>query len=127
MILWDAYVIIFKNKDTYMKYTFLLTLSSIAVMILLAGCTGQMASVGLSSSDKDKECMNIDKKLLKVDQFLEVVNTQSAFNLDELAPAIPTPNITTSNNKPRMLKDGNKKRADLLAERQKLGCDPIQK
>ena len=110
-----------------MKYTFLLALSSFAALTLLAGCTGQKASVGLISADKEQECLNLDKKLIKVDQFLEVVNTKSAFHLDEAATAIPTPHITDSNNKPRMLKDGNKKRADLLEERQKLGCEPIEK
>lgn len=127
MTIWDAYAIIFKNKDNYMKHTFLLTLSSFMVIALLAGCAGQMASVGLSSSNKEKECIDIDRKLVKVDQFLEVVNNQSAFHLDELAYTIPAPTITVSNNKTRMLKDGNKKRSDLLAEREKLGCEPIQK
>ncbi len=110
-----------------MKHTFLLALSSFTAITLLTGCTGQMASVGLSSGDKEQECLNLDKKLMKVDQFLEVVNTKSAFHLEEAATAVPTPNITDSNNKSRMLKDGNKKRADLLEERQKLGCEPIQK
>lgn len=110
-----------------MKYTFLLTLSSFTAITLLTGCTGQMASVVPSSTDKEQKCIALDKKLIKVDRFLEVVNTQSAFHLDEAATAIPTPSITESNNKPRMLKDGNKKRADLLAERQKLGCEPLQK
>jgi len=110
-----------------MKYTFLLTLSSFTAIALLTGCTGQMASVGSSSADNEKECIALDKKLIKVDQFLEVVNTQSAFHLDEAAIAVIKPTITQSNNKPRMIKDGKKKRADLLAERQKLGCEPLQK
>lgn len=117
--------IIFKHKDIYMKHTFLLTLFSFAAITLLTGCTEKMASVGLSSADKDKECMTLNKKLRKVEQFLETVNNQSAFHLEEAASAVPTPNITYSNNKPRMLKDGNKKRANLLEERQKLGCEPI--
>ena len=110
-----------------MKYTFLLALSSFAALTLLTACTERMDSVELSSTDKEEECLNLDKKLIKVDQFLEVVNSRSAFHLSEAATAVPAPHITDSNNKPRMLKDGNKKRADLLEERQKLGCDPIQK
>ena len=110
-----------------MKHTFLLTLSAFVAIILFTGCTSQVASPTLSSSDNEEECLSLDKKLIKVDQFLEVVNSNSAFHLDEAATAVPTPHITDSNNKPRMLKDGNKKRADLLEERQKLGCDPIQK
>ena len=121
------FAIIIRNKDIYMKYTFLLALSSFTVLTLLTACTGQKASVELSSTDNEEECLSLDKKLIKVDQFLEVVNTKSAFHLAEAATAVPTPHITDSNNKPRMLKDGNKKRADLLEERQRLGCDPIQK
>jgi len=109
-----------------MKYTFLLTLSSFTAITLLTGCTGQIATVGLSSTDKEEKCMKLDKNLIKVDRFLEMVNNKSAFHLEEAATAVPIPNITVSNNKSRMLKDGNKERADLLEERQKLGCEPLQ-
>lgn len=109
-----------------MKHIFLLTLSSFTVITLFTGCTSQMASMSTSSSDKEKECLDLDKKLIKVDQFLEIVNTKSAFHLEEAATAVPTPQITESNNKQRMLKDGNKRRTDLLEEQQKLGCEPIK-
>ena len=61
-----------------------------------------------------------------MDRFLETVNKKSAFHLEEAATAVPIPNITVSNNKPRMLKDGNKERANILEEREKLGCEPLQ-
>jgi len=109
-----------------MKHTLLLTLSSFAMATLMTACTSQMASVGLSTADKEQECANINKKLVKTDRFLEVVNTTSNFHLEELATAVVVPGITVSNNKQKMLKDGNKKKSELLAEHQKLGCEPIE-
>lgn len=109
-----------------MKYTFLATLSSVMALTLLTGCTGQMAAVELSADKKEKECATLDKKLVKVEQFIEETNTQSASHLDEIASAMLTPHITNSNNKPRMLKDANKRRSDLLNERQALQCAPLQ-
>lgn len=110
-----------------MKQTLLFTLTSFAISVLMTGCTGQVAVPGISSSDKEKECANIDKKLVKVDRFLTVVNDTSSFHLEEAASAFETPGITASNNKTRMLKDGNKRRAELEAEHQKLGCEPLEK
>ncbi len=89
---------------------------------LMSGCTNQMAPA-VSSADKTEECMNINKKLIKTDTFLTVVNDTSAFHLEEAARAIEAPGITVSTNKKQMLRDGNKKKAELLQEQQKLGCE----
>ncbi len=110
-----------------MKHTFLATLFSLTALTFLTGCTGQMASVGLSEADKEQECHMIDKKLVKVDTFLEVLNSNSSFHMEEVAQIGYAPNITSSNNKPRMIKDGKQKRESLLEERQKLGCEPLEK
>ena len=93
----------------------------------MTGCSSQMASAGLSVVDKTEECMIIDKKLIKVDKFIEVVNNTSAFHLEEAAKAIETPGITMSNNKKQMLRDANRKKAELSAEHQKLGCETPKK
>ncbi len=110
-----------------MKKTLLLTMSSLSMAALMTACSGQMASVGLSTADKTEECISIDKKLIKVDKFIEVVNNTSAFHLEEAAKAIETPGITVSTNKKQMLRDANKKKAELESEHQKLGCETPKK
>lgn len=110
-----------------MKQTLLLTLSSLCAALFMTACSGQMASVGLSTNDKMQECVDIDKKLIKVDKFIEVVNNTSAFHLEEVANAMETPGITVSNNKKQMLRDANKKKAKLESEHQKLGCATSKK
>jgi hypothetical protein len=108
-----------------MKQTLLFSFSSFALIVFLTGCTSQMAAPGLSTEDKEEECISLDRKLIKVDEFLETVNRSSAFHLQEEDLAMEAPGITESNNKKRMLKDGNTRRAELEAERQKMGCEPL--
>ena len=108
-----------------MKQTLLITLSSFAFAVFMTGCTGQMAAPGLSAADKEDECINLDRKLIKVDKFLTIVERNSAFHLAEADLAMEAPGITESNNKKRMLKDGNKRRAELVAKRQEMGCEPL--
>jgi len=109
-----------------MKHTLLLTLSSLSIAILIAGCSTQVAVPGISTADTEVECANLDKKLVKVDKFLKILENTSAFHLAEADLAMQVPGITASNNKPRMSKDANQRKSELLAERQKLGCEPIQ-
>ncbi len=96
----------------------------------MTACTGQMAdnmaSVGYSNLSSNP-CPAIDKKIMKLDRFTEVVKNTSAFHLEEKATAISTPGITVSNNKKQMLRDADKKYAEYSAEREKYGCEPIQK
>ena len=108
-----------------MKKTLLFTLSSFALAVLITGCTGQTAAPQLSAADKEDECMNLDRKLIKVDKFLEVLERNSAFHIAEADLTMSAQGITVSNNKPRMLKDANKRRTELLEEHQKLGCEPL--
>ncbi len=105
-----------------MKNTLLLTLSSLSMVALMTGCSSQMASVDPSTNEKTVECIDLDKKLIKVDKFIAVVNNTSAFHLEEAGKAMETPGITVSNNKKRMLSDANKKKIKLESEHQKLGC-----
>ena len=110
-----------------MKQTLFLTISSLSIAALMTACTNQMASVGLSPADKAEECMIIDKKMIKIDNFMTVVNDNSAFHLEEAARAIEAPGITVSTNKKQMLRDANKKKAVLESEHQKLGCETPKK
>ena len=108
-----------------MKQTLLFSSSLFTLAVLMTGCTGQMAAPGLSAADKEEECINLDRKLIKVDKFLEAVDRTSAFHLEEADLAMERPGITESNNKKRMLKDGNKRRTELEAKRQEMGCEPL--
>ena len=107
-----------------MKKTLFLTLSFLLVATFITAC-GQ--SIPYINTDTTDECATVDKKLVKVDNFIIVVNETSAFHLEEAASAIPVPGITVSNNKPRMLRDADKRKSQLLAERQSLGCEAVPK
>lgn len=105
-----------------MKKTITMGLTSIAVFAVMTGC-GQSVP-GLNTKTDFDECATINKKLIKVDNFITKVNSMSAFHLEEAATAIPKTEITTSNNKKTMLKDANRKKAELLEEQQRNGCKP---
>jgi hypothetical protein len=79
-----------------------------------------VASESALSSAED--CAALDKELIKLDEFMIMVNNTSAFHLEEKAQAMPVPGITVSNNKKKMLRDAQRKRAELLEEREKYGC-----
>lgn len=109
-----------------MKQTLLLTLFSFAISVFMTACTSQMgdklAVVGNPTLSSDP-CAAIDQKLIQLDEFTTMVNHTSAFHLEEKAAAMPVPGITVSNNKEHMLRDAKKKHAELVAERQKYGCE----
>ena len=70
-----------------------------------------------------EQCTTIEKKIMRLDRFTEVVKNTSAFHLEEKASALPSPGISVSNNRKKMLRDAKKKRAEYLAEHQKQGCE----
>jgi len=101
-----------------MKKTILVS-SALALSLLLSAC-GQ--NVSPKVKDNTSKCENIEKNLLKTELFTQKVESMSAFHLEEYARAIDVPNISTSNNKPTMLKDAAKRKANLEAEQEELGC-----
>jgi hypothetical protein len=103
--------------------TLVLSLSSLTVAIFMTAC-GQVPTFGIDELATADECATINKKLIQVDEFLVKVEKTSAFHLDEAAAAIPKTQITTSTNKKTMLKDGNRRKAELLEEQQRKGCKP---
>ncbi len=109
-----------------MKQTLLFTLSSFAIATFMTACSGQMADkmavVGEPTLSSDP-CAAIDKKVMGLDRFTEVVQNTSAFHLEEKATALPVPGITVSNNRKQMLRDAEKKQAEYAAEREKYGCE----
>ncbi len=102
-----------------MKKTSLLTLGSLVISIVLTGC-GQ--SIPYVNTDTQEECLTISKNLLKVEEFTQKVEKSSAFHLEEASIAMLAPQMTVSNNKPKMLRDAAKRKASLEAEQRKLGC-----
>ena len=106
----------------YMKKVITMGLASVALFVLMTGC-GQSVP-GISSKSSFDECGDINKKLIEVDQYLINVEKTSAFHLEEAAVALENPRISTSNNKKDMLKDAKRKKSALLADSQKLGCQP---
>ena len=113
-----------------MKQTLLITLFSIAMSSfsiassdeIIDKITDKIAAVVTPAFSSDT-CSGIDEKLMKLDAFTTMVNNTSAFHLEEKASALTVPGITASNNKKKMLRDAEKKRAELSAERQKHGCE----
>lgn len=84
--------------------------------------TKSFLETSIFSSNK---CDDIDQALIELAEFTSMVNSTSAFHLQEKASALPSPGFTVSNNKKKMLRDINKRHAELLAERKKYGCDPL--
>ena len=105
-----------------MKQSLFPTLSFFTIVTCMIACTSQMAVADniIFSSDS---CAAIDKKIMKLDRFTTMVNSTSAFHLEEKASALPVPGITVSNNKKKMLRDAERKYAEYAAERQKYHCE----
>jgi glutaredoxin-related protein len=72
-------------------------------------------------------CAAINKKIIRLDEFITMVNNTSAFHLEEKAAALSVPGITVSNNKKRMLRIAKKKGIELLKEYKKYGCEISKK
>jgi len=109
-----------------MKQILFITLFSFAFSSFMIASTDKftdtLAVVGSPSLSSDP-CTAIDKKLIRLDAFRDMVNNTSAFHLEEKAEALAVPGITVSNNKKKMLRDAEKKYREYTAERQKYGCD----
>ena len=92
-------------------------------VLFLGGCT---ASTGLitnaNAGAAERRCAKLDKDVVKVDHYIEVVTRTDAFHLEEAAEAVQEPDITTSTNKREMLKDANRLKNSLNAERKQLAC-----
>ena len=92
-------------------------------VVFFSGCSASSEPTVDTNLYKAKQhCIFLDKKLIKVDQYIEVVSNTDAFHLEEAAVAMEEPDITTSTNKRQMLKDANNLKSSLEAERKKLAC-----
>ena len=69
-----------------------------------------------------QECETLQKKMIQTDTFIKEVSAMDAAHVDEALAAIPRTEITTSTNKPRVLKDANKRKAELQAAFANAGC-----
>jgi hypothetical protein len=73
------------------------------------------------------KCNTLDEELIELVEFTTMVKNTSAFHLQEKASALPSPGFTVSNNKKKMLRDIERKYAELLQERKKYGCEALTK
>ena len=106
-----------------MNHYFKFSATLAAALLIFAGCSSSTGLIVDPDSYKGKQrCAKLDRDLIKVDKYIEVVENTDAFHLEEEAVAIEEPNITTSTNKRQMLKDANRLRESLEAERKKAGC-----
>ena len=108
-----------------MKNKLLLTLASLTTLLVMTGCNIKMPYTDTQETavtGTSQQCMNLEKKIMKIDRFTKVVKDTSAFHLEEAAIALETPQISVSNNKPQMLKDAAKKKSALVHEQEKLSC-----
>jgi len=92
----------------------------------MIACTSQMAVADYTIFSSDS-CAAIDKKIMKLNRFTTMVNSTSAFHLEEKAAALSVPGITVSNNKKKMLRIAEKKGVKLLKEYQEYGCETFKK
>ncbi len=83
--------------------------------------TAEMAVVSKAALLSDR-CDTIDNKLMRLNEFIAMVNHTSAFHLEEKAAALSVPGITVSNNRKQMLRDAKKKYTEYTAERQTYSC-----
>jgi len=91
--------------------------------VFFGGCGASTGLIVDHNSHKiEKRCASLDKDLIKVDKYIELVNNTDAFHMEELAQAVQYPDITVSTNKKRMLKDANALRDHLDEERKSLNC-----
>jgi len=105
------------KRETYLAVLLL------PAVIMMTGCSSTTGRIVDVNSYKGKQhCEKLNKDLIKVDKYIEVVEHTDAFHLEEEAVAIEMPDITISNNKKQMLKDANQFRTALLKERKTLGC-----
>ena len=102
------------------------SLASLSVMVLMTGC-GQNVPLAVNNMNNEDQCDAYTRQLIQVDQYIETVTKTSAFHLEEAAVALEKPQISTSNNKKDMLKDANRRKADILANMKTSGCESYKK
>ena len=89
-------------------------------LFMLNGC-GQPApaSWGLT----EEECGTLEKKIIQTDMFIDKIGSMDPAFVEEYIAAVPHTNITTSTEKPRVLKDARAYRAALASKARAAGCD----
>jgi hypothetical protein len=110
-----------------MKRTLLLSAFALSAVAILAGCSFSTSQIIDVNSYKGKNtCIDLDKDLIKVDKYIEVVSNTDAFHLEEEAQALQEADISVSTNKPRMMKDANNLRNSLIMKKKKIGCPELK-
>ncbi len=89
-------------------------------LLMLNGC-GQPAPASLGLTEE--ECGTLEKKIIQTDMFIDKIGAMDPAFVEEYLAAVPHTNITTSTEKPRVLKDARVYRAALESKASAAGCD----
>jgi len=101
-----------------------LTLSSI---LFLGACSGTTEHILANPYKMQKSCESLNRSLMKIDEYIAVVENSSAFHLEEAAVAYEIPGVTISNNKRHMLRDAKLYREQLNAKYINMKCPKREK
>jgi hypothetical protein len=88
-------------------------------IVMMQGCAQPAPA---SSALTEKECATLSKKIVQTENFINEIAPMDQSHVEEYVSAVPRTEITTSTNKPRVLKDARLRKAALAAEFENTGC-----
>jgi len=107
-----------------MKKTLIMSLP--VVGMFMTGCNQTPDIPFVDSGEKSSECIVLDEKLVKVDQFTSKIRSLPASQVQPYLATLPSYWITSSVEKRIVLRDAARKKQQLLAEKQKMECPPAK-
>jgi len=110
-----------------MKKILLFSALALPSLLALTGCSGKTEVITANPYKMQKNCQNLEKSLVKLEEYILRVENTSAFHLEEAAQAYEIPDVTTSTNKKVMLRDARKYRDELIAEYEEKQCPERKK
>ena len=105
-----------------MKKILLFSALALSSLFILTACSGKTEVIAANPYKMQKSCENVDKSLIKVDEYILRVKNTSAFHLEEQGQAYEIPDISTSTNKRVMLRDARNYRDELVEKYEKMQC-----
>ncbi len=110
-----------------MKKMVLYSTLVLSTVILLTGCSSNTENIVANPYKMQKSCENMDRSLVKLEEYILLIKNSSAFHLEEAAVAYEMPAVTVSNNKKQMLKDIRNYRNKLIKSYEKKQCQERKK
>jgi hypothetical protein len=98
-----------------------ITLLAVCISPLFFSACGQISAPTIHYTEKD--CAAMHRDLRNTTELIGEVERMDQVHVEEYMLAVPQPMITTSNNKPRVLKDARAHKAAVEAELQRAGCE----